>query len=1186
MSYSLRPSWLALALMAGLVMPAQDGLAKPVHARASTQASLEKSGLRLHLVAPDVAKLRHEDGLRDSDKSAPLRYGRVLSVGKQDVNQGAGVWTMQADGQWHWQLEVMGKGAKSLEFQFSRFRLPHGAQLTIRSADGKDALAALDDSNNPRDGKLNTPMLLGEHAILELVLPADKRSNLELTLATVAWGYRDPFDAVRAKSGRCNVDAICPEGDAWREQIAAVAGYAFSAAGDQLMCTGTLMNTGNDDKDINQPRFSTAYHCVSDASTAASMVFYWGYESPTCRTVGSGPNGSALPVRPNTRAVQMGGATLVSTNKATDFTVVELNSPMPGLAQAYFSGWDRSGAIPSATVGIHHPSGHEKRLVFEDDPPTVMYNCYVGGPDSTTHWRVGPYELGTTEGGSSGSGLWNGDNGLLIGVLTGGDAGCGYAEGYDCYGRLSRAWDIASDTGISVREALDRSGANPQVMPGKSTCDAPQVSLTSSAFATAPKAGQSFEIKASARGGAGGYTYLWDIDGDGVIEREGGSTVKLSFPEQSSFNVWVRVRDSDGCVGSVTQALDIAAPVLEVTQVGTAQQVCGNDNGSFDPGERFTLPVTFKNRGGAALPAGAHALFAPVGSLVGNGIDNEAGYEGATSCGYQFIDIAQGALAVPALETYVGNGNNYGPRDDARSTEITLGGPGFQLYGQTWTKAVMSTNGYVSFDPQETGGDYYVDCSGELDEGARGPQLRPYHDDMVVREGAGDGLRYRWFATCPRLASSGVAQGCHVFQWTGMGYWMGAGEDLEGDFEFQAVAYAQTGEVAYQYSTAAPDEGDLANIGLIGVGGNDPLNLWCQSYAQPARENSALCIHSPQALAEAKPVLRLESPTVSLPAIQAGGSATVNVPLAISTDAGCGVPLRIDYIATAAAASFSTLASSHAIGAVADSCVQVSSCPLPDMDRGTRDGNYSNLARQGNGFNYHDFGGVWYTGASDHTSAWYIAAGEFRDNLLVAPLLYMTFPDGLSDLEIPEVPPYPGELLIQQNLVGQIHIANLTNEQIMMAWRFNDGRSGAEVLDLTTQGLARADPDHTQHWFPYTESGWGLDVESLRLGQNRMDVVLPYFYDSQGKPRWVLSEGAIGANGVVPLSNYRPHCPGCLHYDDWDAASRVAPAGSLKLQWQQVDKAIISTDISLPAPLQGDWIRGNKVLLPMGAIRP
>ncbi|MCB1569185.1 MAG: hypothetical protein KDI69_10275 [Xanthomonadales bacterium] len=1160
-------------LTAALLLPAAwEAQAKPPRER-SPQVVLEKRGASLRLIAPDRVQLASQDLQRDGDKSRPIRYGRVLRTGVIDAMAGAGTWTRLATGDWSWRLDVVATGATSLEFGFSRLYLPHGASLVIRATNGKQMLAPLSDADNPRNGVLHTAMLQGDRATLELRVPANKRERVELALSRVVWGYRDPFAAAQAKSGSCNVDTICPEGDAWREQIASVAGYAFSESDDQLMCTGTLLNTGNTAEDTSHPRFFTAYHCVSDQATADTMVLYWGYESPTCRAAGSAENGTQLPLLPNSRAVQLGGATLITADRITDITALELNTPIPAEAQAWYSGWDRSGAVPPGAVNIHHPGGHEKRITLEADPLSTMANCIISDGDDNTHWRVGPYEAGTTEGGSSGSGLWNSANGLLVGVLSGGTAGCGAPDGYDCFGRLSAAWDVEGTGGTTIGQAFNRSGANPTTMPGKGSCDAPQVSLSSNAFSTAPEAGQSFELRASASGGAGNYTFLWDTDGDGVIEREGVDRLTLSFPSARSHNVWVRVRDGEGCVGSTSRALEIVGPQLSVSQIGARQQVCGNGNGRIDPGERYRLPITFTNTGTVNLPAGARALFEAASSLPGNGISNQAGYEGAAQCSYAFIDIADGANATPPLETYVANGNTYGPRDDARSSEITLGGNGFSLYGQTYTKAVMSTNGYVSFDPEETGANWWVSCDGELDYGAKGPQLRPYHDDMVVGTREGAGLRYRYFDTCPRMATSGKAQGCHVFQWTGMGYYVGV-DEIEGDFDFEAVAYAQTGEVAYQYHVAAPDQGDLANIGLVGVGGADPLNLYCESYQQPAKAEQALCIHSPQALAAAGSAMRLESPTVALPAMAAGASATVSLPVAIRADAACSAPLALDYIATAAARSYSTQGSRHSVGEIKDDCSVVNTCPLSIPAIATREGNFFSPWRSGNGFNYHDYGGIWYTAASDHTPLWLGTQGAFEDNLFSAPLWKVSVPAGALP---------PGVLPIQAERVGQLRLARVDTTHLMMAWDMTHGGRGAELLQMMAAEVPRPNPDHTEHWYPPSQSGWGADVESAQLGAQRYDAVFAYFYDASGQPRWVLSDGYI-QNGHLLVNGYRPHCPGCMRFDDWQ--SRTRPAGSLVIRWSDADSATLSTDITLPAPLQGEWKRSEVPLVPIRGVQP
>src|SRR5262249_44301497 len=150
----------------------------------------------------------------------------------------------------------------------------------------------------------------------------------------------------------------------------------------------------------------------------------------------------------------------------------------------------------------------------------------------------------------------------------------------------------------------------------------------------------------------------------------------------------------------------------------------------------------------------------------------------------------------------------------------------------------------------------------------------------------GAGLRYRYFASCPRPAESdAAAQGCHVFQWSHMQRY---GQDGPvGDFEFQAVAYERSGQIVYQYRTASPDAGAGATIGITSASGRDPLNVACNiSNAAPAQ--SAVCIYEPDALPTGDNGLRLEQAAVSVPALAPGAQATIDLPFALAPDAQCG----------------------------------------------------------------------------------------------------------------------------------------------------------------------------------------------------------------------------------------------------------------------------------------------------------
>ena len=85
----------------------------------------------------------------------------------------------------------------------------------------------------------------------------------------------------------------------------------------------------------------------------------------------------------------------------TDFALVELLSTNVGGLS--FSGWDRNGSpsIGTPTV-IHHPSGDVKKISIDNESAS---------DDDEFNWFVDDWDVGTTEGGSSGAPLY-GDLGL------------------------------------------------------------------------------------------------------------------------------------------------------------------------------------------------------------------------------------------------------------------------------------------------------------------------------------------------------------------------------------------------------------------------------------------------------------------------------------------------------------------------------------------------------------------------------------------------------------------------------------------------------------------------------------------------------------------------------------------------------------------------------------------------------
>lgn len=372
------------------------------------------AGVRLPAV--DQAALAAQDAVNDQDKSIPWRFGKNHAVSLDLDN--AGTWTVLEDGTRLWRLGLECPNALSVNFEFHDFRPAPGGKVFVMDEFG-GYIGAFTTANDPtHSGVLGVQALKGQRIMVEYSVPAQgPRGNLRI--GQVTHGYRDIFAHARAlgESGSCNNNTICPEGDPWRDQIRSVAMIVVSGSG---ICTGTLINNCANN---GTPYFLTANHCLS--GNVGTWVFRFNWDSPTCSPTTNGPT---------TQTVS--GATLLANSAATDVALLQLNSTPPSSYNVFYSGWDRSGTIPTAQTGIHHPAGDIKKISFDTNSATQV--TYSGA----SCWRILNWEDGTTEPGSSGSGLWD-QNGRLIGQLYGGTASCSSIT-HDNYGRFDLSYSLLS----------------------------------------------------------------------------------------------------------------------------------------------------------------------------------------------------------------------------------------------------------------------------------------------------------------------------------------------------------------------------------------------------------------------------------------------------------------------------------------------------------------------------------------------------------------------------------------------------------------------------------------------------------------------------------------------------------------------------------------------------------------------
>jgi hypothetical protein len=399
-------------------------VAAPVWAATPTADGFPVQALETidHFHAPivDAEAARLEDDDREFE-GLPPRF--AIPFSSQINTDSHGTWEELGDGNRLWRLRISSPGTPSLNLGFTQYRMPEGARLLIYAADGSYGLRPFTSQDNADHGELWTPVVLSDDIVVELTIPVKAMDQFALELGSVNVTYRGFGEILPPgeRSGSCNNDVVCPEGDDWRSEIPSVGVYTINGS---WFCTGAIINNTAQD---GTPYFLTANHCGVTTGNDQGVVIYWNFESPNCGDQCCG----------DLSQFNSGVIHRVSYS-ASDMTLVELEEPLNPAHGVTYSGWDRSTGDQSSAVAIHHPSTDEKAISFEYDPTTTTSYLNNSIPGNGTHIRVTDWDDGTTEPGSSGSPLYS-PNHHIVGQLHGGYASCS-SQTSDWYGRLSVSW--------------------------------------------------------------------------------------------------------------------------------------------------------------------------------------------------------------------------------------------------------------------------------------------------------------------------------------------------------------------------------------------------------------------------------------------------------------------------------------------------------------------------------------------------------------------------------------------------------------------------------------------------------------------------------------------------------------------------------------------------------------------------
>lgn len=339
-----------------------------------------------------------------------------------------------------WQGMIHIAEAPAIALYFDRFALPEGVRMFVYNENRKQVAGAFDATNNDPSGKFAIDVVQGAKVFVELNIDArvdPDAIKLHIDKALVMHRGNEHLlqyslgqdqvidqldDQLNGRASVCMINAICPLGDNYANNRKATVQTIQQSGNFASLCSGTLVNNTANTPENCKPLLLTAAHCEAsgslDTSAFSQIMVRFNFERTTCDNTGI-TNGSTMTgVRVLSRS-HLAGTSPSQING--DFMVYELRQTIPEAYEAVLSGWNRSNAIsqtltsPKQFTGFHHPNGDNKKLSVSQD---VSSRNGTGGPSNPNgnRWRVNNIN-GYVAGGSSGSGLFDGD-GYLIGIAS------------------------------------------------------------------------------------------------------------------------------------------------------------------------------------------------------------------------------------------------------------------------------------------------------------------------------------------------------------------------------------------------------------------------------------------------------------------------------------------------------------------------------------------------------------------------------------------------------------------------------------------------------------------------------------------------------------------------------------------------------------------------------------------------
>lgn len=334
-----------------------------------------------------------------------------------------------------WKVSFFAEKAKSLNLEFAKVFLPEEAEMYVYNNEESMFVGPINQTHI-YDGQYSTDIIRGNSITIEVRVRKRSYEAFSLEVTNVIHGFMtETHERDYGDSQACNVDVNCFSGNVTNEKDA----VCMVITDNAKYCSGVLVNNACQDL---RSFLLTAFHCLDGESGFLNWTFRFNYDSPC--------NGG----EPSTW-LTYSGANYRAAWAATDFALLELTGSIVGQKNLALAGWNRATIPPTQVVRtIHHPKGDVKKISVDNEPLITT---------DPNKWKVGSWDTGMTEPGSSGGPLLDASSRIIGQLHQGIDNpqcnGEGSGTVNDEFGRFSVSWTGGGSTALRLSSWLGGASA-------------------------------------------------------------------------------------------------------------------------------------------------------------------------------------------------------------------------------------------------------------------------------------------------------------------------------------------------------------------------------------------------------------------------------------------------------------------------------------------------------------------------------------------------------------------------------------------------------------------------------------------------------------------------------------------------------------------------------------------------------